>query len=35
MNVFAVEAPTPEQARAIARNLYQGLARRPRLGPSA
>ncbi|EER61334.1 AAA ATPase central domain protein [Acidovorax delafieldii 2AN] len=25
MNVFAVEAPTPEQARAIARNLYQGL----------
>ncbi|GKS74611.1 AAA family ATPase [Acidovorax sp. SUPP950] len=25
MNVFEVQAPTPEQARAIARNLYQGI----------
>ncbi|ART49267.1 AAA family ATPase [Acidovorax carolinensis] len=25
MNVFAVEAPTPGQARTIARNLYQGI----------
>ncbi|GKS88133.1 AAA family ATPase [Acidovorax sp. SUPP2539] len=25
MNVFEVQTPTPEQARAIARNLYQGI----------
>ncbi len=25
MNVFEVQAPSPEQARAIARNLYQGI----------
>ncbi len=25
MNVFEIEAPTPEQARCIARNLYQGI----------
>ncbi|WP_280187838.1 AAA family ATPase [Delftia sp. PS-11] len=25
MNVFEVQAPTPDQARAIARNLYQGI----------
>ncbi len=25
MNVFQVDAPSPEQARAIARNLYQGI----------
>ena len=35
MNVFEIEAPSPEAARQIARQLYASIRKRARLGPPA